>query len=154
MKFQFYPSVSGAVHQWYPFCVKAAERKAARQKAVPEAIRKRPTPQVSPHTFSTRHGPRPPNEPPAEEEVMEVEDWNTPWTAREKVWVSIKWRNTFKEVKVSRRRSANWSIFCSVQETQALASGLSQQTRGMKKVRASSCCWTRFEAKEEVEALK
>ena len=57
---------------------------------------------------------------------MEVEDWNAPWTAREKVWVSIKWRNTFKEVKVSRRRSANWSIFCSVQETQALASGLSQ----------------------------
>ena len=56
----------------------------------------------------------------------------TQYLRRRRWWFSTQWRSTLKEVKVSRWKSASWSISCLVQKTQVSASCLSQKTRGIE----------------------
>ena len=78
---------------------------------------------------------------------MEVEDYNLPWTARERVVLDTIKKHLGKaegiKVEVSEFRRYQISASC-----------LSQKIRGMKQAFASSCCSTHLEAKEQVEVLK
>ena len=74
-------------------CARSGQKQAHAAKFAPECMQSRapPPPEGTP-VQSRPTWPGPPKKPPAEEEAMEVEDYNLPWTARERVVLDKKER--------------------------------------------------------------